>query len=100
MDHQQPLSYSNDLLRSTHAHGIYSTQEPQYYSTDRYTQQSTYNQDPPLNDYNHSQVQRYNTNDRSTIPNNNTNGNYTINTTQPPIDNHQHHVESNPQHQV
>jgi hypothetical protein len=53
-----------------------------------------------LNDYNHSQVQRYNTNDRSTIPNNNTNGNYTINTTQPPIDNHQHHVESNPQHQV
>ncbi len=88
-DNQQPSSYSNDFLRSTQVQAAYSKQEPQYYPTDKYASQpSTYNQNPPLNDYNNSQTQRYN-ND----------GNYAPATHKPPIDNH-HHVDSNHQHQV
>ncbi len=93
-DTQQQPSYSNDYLPSTYSNGGYSTQKPQYYSTDRYAQQLTHNEDPPFNDYTNSQTQKYN-NDGSYAA-------ATVNTTQPPqktpMDNHR--IESNNQHQV
>ncbi|CAF3054645.1 unnamed protein product [Rotaria sp. Silwood2] len=102
IDSQRRQPHSNDYLQSTYSNDDYSTQQPQYYPTDIYAQQPTYNQDTPLNDYPNSKIQTYN--DRSTIPNN-IDENYaavTSNNNTPPthkttMDDHQ--VELNNRHQ-
>jgi hypothetical protein len=93
--------YANDYHQSTYSNGDYSTEQPHYLPSDRYAQQSTYNQDHSLNDYANSQTQQYNP--RSTISHD-TDEHYATasSITNPPhkptLD--KHHVEPNNHHEV
>lgn len=60
-DNYQPTSYSEEFLRSTHAHTDPSTEQPEYSSNDRYGQTSTLNQESSSNNHHHHPDDNYGT---------------------------------------
>ncbi|CAF2097943.1 unnamed protein product [Rotaria magnacalcarata] len=95
IDNQLRPPYSDDYLQPSYSNDNYITQEPQYYTPDRFVQQSTYSKDGLLNSYPNSQSQIYD--DRSTIPHS-----IDENNTKQPMQKtiiDDHHVEPNDRYQ-